>query len=97
MIILLIVLMLIDACTGQLGVGNDEPVGVAKLAEDLTSKRFLQIACGGQHSVGLNGTPTWPARPTSFAHRALWALQQLCMKSHRRLHFAPHEHDRGCR
>jgi len=74
MIILLIVLMLIDACTGQLGVGNDEPVGVAKLAEDLTSKRFLQIACGGQHSVGLNGTPTWPARPTSFAHRALWAL-----------------------
>lgn len=40
--------------SGQLGVGNDEPVGVAKLAEDLTSKRFLQIACGGQHSVGLN-------------------------------------------
>ena len=68
----LIVLMLNDECTGQLGVGNDEPVGVAKLAEDLTSKRFLQIACGGQHSVGLNGT--WPAPPTSFAHRARWAL-----------------------
>lgn len=40
---------------GQLGIGNDEPVGTIKQAPELSAKRFLQVACGGQHTAGING------------------------------------------